>query len=122
MTFKEKVYQITSQIPSGKVATYGQIARLADSPHSARAVGMCMRTNPYAPKVPCHRVVASNGQLTGFSGVGGLTTKKQFLISEGVELIRNKVNLSRFLWKPKLTDLHQPKDQRHHDSVPSERS
>ena len=61
MTFREKVYQITRQIPKGKVATYKQIAVLAGNPKAARAVGMCMRTNPDAPAVPCHRVVAADG-------------------------------------------------------------
>jgi O-6-methylguanine DNA methyltransferase len=54
--FKEKVYKICSSIPKGKVATYGQIAKLAGKPKAARAVGAFMKNNPDAPIVPCHRV------------------------------------------------------------------
>jgi len=99
MTFRDRVYKITTKIPKGKVATYGQIAKLAGNRNAARAVGMCMRTNPFAPKVPCHRVVASNGGLTGYSAAGGLQKKKQMLLDEGVMFINDKVNLTKCLWK-----------------------
>ncbi len=99
MTFAGRVYKITNKIPKGKVATYGQIAKLAGSPKAARAVGMCMKTNPNAPQTPCHRVVASDGSLTGYSGKDGIVTKKKMLISEGVFFVKDKVNLSRSLWK-----------------------
>jgi O-6-methylguanine DNA methyltransferase len=100
MIFRDKVYQISKKIPKGKVATYGQIARLAGNPKAARAVGMFMKKNPYAPAVPCHRVVGSDGSLTGFSGGKGISTKKEMLISEGVSFVNNKVNLAISLWKP----------------------
>lgn len=98
MTFRDKVYSITKKIPKGKVATYGQIAKLAGSPKAARAVGMCMKTNPDAPRTPCHRVVASDGRLTGYSGVGGIAGKKEMLLSEGVYFTGEKVDLGRCLW------------------------
>ena len=82
-TFKEKVYKLTRQIPKGKVATYGQLARLAGSPRAARAVGVFMKINPDAPNTPCHRVVSANGNLTGYSAGNGLSTKKKMLIAEG---------------------------------------
>lgn len=94
MTFRDKVYNITKQIPKGKVATYGQIARLAGSPKAARAVGMCMKLNPDAPNTPCHRVVATDGKLTGYSGIGGIAEKKKMLLSEGVYFKGKKVDLS----------------------------
>lgn len=99
MTFRQRVYEITKKIPHGKVATYGQIAKLAGNPKAARAVGMCMKTNPDAPKTPCHRVVASNGSLTGYSANGGITVKKKMLIAEGVFFNRDKVDLFRSQWK-----------------------
>ena len=102
MSFKDVVYKITSNIPKGKVATYGQIARLAGYPKAARAVGMCMRTNPFAPRVPCHRVVASDGALTGFSAVGGIYKKKSMLFKEGVKFKKEKVDLSSSLWDGKV--------------------
>jgi methylated-DNA-[protein]-cysteine S-methyltransferase len=93
--FAQKVYEITKQIPRGKVATYGQIATLAGSPGAARAVGMCMKHNLYAPVVPCHRVVGANGQLTGFSAKGGIAKKKSMLMTEGVTFIGNRVDMKR---------------------------
>ncbi len=98
MMFRERVYQITKKIPQGKVATYGQIARLAGSPKAARAVGMCMKTNPNAPIVPCHRVVASDGSLTGYSAGDGIVTKKAMLLAEGVFFNKEKVDLTHSQW------------------------
>lgn len=100
MTFRDKVYEITRQIPAGRVATYGQIAALAGNPKAARAVGMCMRTNPDAPHTPCHRVVSVNGKLTGYSAGDGIPTKKEMLLKEGVVFKGEKVNLHLFLWAP----------------------
>ncbi len=93
-SFKEKVYKICRSIPKGKVATYGQVARLSGKPKAARAVGYYMRTNPDAPNTPCHRVVAADGSLTGYSGKGGVRKKKQMLITEGVKFKKDKVDLS----------------------------
>lgn len=99
MAFKDSVYEVTKKIPVGKVATYKQIAILAGSPKACRAVGMMMKNNPFAPTVPCHRVVASDGSLTGYSGGNGLITKKKMLIDEGVIFKGEKVNLEISAWK-----------------------
>ena len=99
MTFRDRVYQLTKKIPKGKVATYGQIAKLAGNKKAARAVGMCMKTNPDAPRTPCHRVVARDGSLTGYSAGNGISTKKTMLLAEGVYFINNKVDLKRSLWQ-----------------------
>ena len=65
--FQERVYaHLVKNVPRGKVTTYGAIAKALHS--SPRAVGQALRVNPYAPKVPCHRVVASNGAVGGFNG------------------------------------------------------
>jgi len=98
MTFRDRVYEITKKIPKGKVATYGQVAALVGSPKASRAVGMCMKTNPNAPIVPCHRVVAANGNLTGYSAGEGISTKKAMLIAEGVQFNKDKVDLSHSQW------------------------
>jgi len=98
MDFKEKVYELTKQIPRGRVATYGQLAKLAGHPKAARAVGVFMKINPNAPYVPCHRVVASNGKLTGYSAMGGVRKKKQMLIQEGVCFLGNKVDMTKSKW------------------------
>ncbi len=99
MTFQEEVYKITRQIPKGKVATYGQIAKLAEHPKAARAVGGFMKRNPDAPNTPCHRVVASDGKLTGYSGNGGVKQKKEMLTKEGVVFKGEKVDLLLSQWR-----------------------
>ena len=99
MNFKEKVYKICSSIPKGKVAIYGQIARLAGKPKTARVVGFFMKNNPDALIVPCHRVIGTDGSLTGYSGKGGITQKKKILLQEGVCFRNNKVNLSILKWE-----------------------
>lgn len=98
-SFTYKVYELTKQIPKGKVVTYGQLAKLAGSPKAARAIGMIMKTNPNAPHTPCHRVVASNGKLTGYSGGNGVSTKKEMLLAEGVFFKGERVDLTVSQWK-----------------------
>lgn len=91
MTFSQKVWALCAQIPPGKVATYGDIARALGC-RGARAVGYALNRNPYAPQVPCHRVVGSNGALTGFAG--GLPAKAELLTSEGVRINGNRADLT----------------------------
>ncbi len=98
-TFKEKIYTLTRAIPKGKVATYGQLARLAGKPKAARAVGGFMRTNPDAPHTPCHRVVAFDGKLAGYSMGKGVITKRAMLEKEGVLFVGTKVDLTKSQWK-----------------------
>src|SRR6516164_4085616 len=76
MTFDQKVWAVTARIPEGKVATYGWVARQLKCT-AYRAVGRALNRNPYAPAVPCHRVVGSSGALTGFAG--GLEAKERLL-------------------------------------------
>jgi len=71
------------KIPKGTVKTYKQVAIAINSPKSARAVANACAKNPYAPKVPCHRVIRSDGALGGYSAPGGIKTKKKLLIKEG---------------------------------------
>lgn len=100
MDFRQKVYELCRQIPQGKVATYGQLAHMAGYPKAARAVGMFMATNPDAPATPCHRVVASNGALTGYSAGEGIKTKITMLLKEGVKFKGMKVDLDQSQWQP----------------------
>lgn len=102
-TFRNAIYTLTKKIPRGKVATYGQLAALAGKPNAARAVGACMRTNPNAPRTPCHRVVSATGQLTGYSAKGGVHQKRKMLIEEGVQFIGNRVNLNKSRWNPSFS-------------------
>jgi O-6-methylguanine DNA methyltransferase len=99
--FSETVYQILRTVPKGKVVTYGQLAELSGKPKAARAIGMLMAKNPDAPHTPCHRVVASDGSLHGYSGGDGLPTKMKMLVDEGVAIKNNKVDLSISRWNGK---------------------
>ena len=98
LTFTAKVYQLAQKIPKGKVATYGQLAKLAGSSGAARAVGMATRNNPSKKITPCHRVVASDGSLTGYA-FGGVSAKKAILAKEGVIFNGSKVDLKKSGWK-----------------------
>ncbi len=71
------------RIPKGSVKTYKEVAIAINRPKSYRAVANACGKNPYAPKVPCHRVIRSDGSLGGFSGPGGEKTKKKLLKKEG---------------------------------------
>ena len=82
--FQQKVWKYLKRIPRGKVKTYKQIAIAIKSPKSARAVANACGKNPYAPKIPCHRVIRSDGGLGGYSGRGGIKTKLRLLRSEKV--------------------------------------
>jgi methylated-DNA-[protein]-cysteine S-methyltransferase len=88
MSFCEKVWAVTARVPKGKVTTYACIARALGG-NAYRAVGQALNRNPYAPAVPCHRVVGSNGALTGFAG--GLAKKRRMLEEEGVAVEKGRV-------------------------------
>jgi len=94
------VYAVVAAIPSGKVATYGQIAKLAGAPGAARAVGMCMRHNKDTKAVPCHRVVGSTGKLTGYAYGDGIPSKRKMLEREGVKFKNESVDLTLSGWVP----------------------
>jgi len=80
--FYQKVWTACAQIPKGQTRTYGELARSVGHPGAARAVGQALARNPFAPTIPCHRVISANGALTGYSGAGGLRRKKQLLDRE----------------------------------------
>ena len=82
-SFRRRVFSIVRAIPVGRVATYGDVARLAGAPRAARAVGNVMRTCD-DPSVPCHRVTGANGALGGYGSSPLL--KRQLLIAEGITL------------------------------------
>ena len=82
--FQRRVWRLALAIPRGRVRTYGELAaRLRTSP---RAVGQALKANPFAPRVPCHRVVAAGGRLGGYQGVARSRVKRALLAREGVTL------------------------------------
>ncbi len=99
MTFAEKVYEQLMQVPKGKVTTYKKLAGLLGT-KAYRAVGSALKNNPFAPEVPCHRVVKSDGKVGGFMGKleGDEVAKKIVMLrNEGVEILGGKVDLKKFL-------------------------
>jgi len=84
--FQDEVYGAVSSIPYGSVISYGKIAALIGRPKAARGVGAAMARNPLPVIIPCHRVVGSSGNLTGYSAAGGVSSKKWLLHMEGVSL------------------------------------
>ena len=82
--FQKKVWNYLKTIRKGTVKTYKQVAIAINRPKSARAVANAIGKNPFAPKIPCHRVIRSDGSLGGYSGKGGVKTKKLLLKREGI--------------------------------------
>ena len=84
--FEKKVWNYLKTIKKGKVKTYKEVAIAIKRPKSARAVANACAKNPYAPEIPCHRVIRSDGNLGGYSGKGGINQKHRLLRSEKVEI------------------------------------
>lgn len=82
--FEREVWHQLRMIPPGETRTYGEIARRLRRPHAARAVGRCNAKNPWSIVVPCHRLVGSDGSLTGYCG--GLKMKRRLLELEGIDV------------------------------------
>ncbi|HEY9226854.1 MAG TPA: methylated-DNA--[protein]-cysteine S-methyltransferase, partial [Gemmatimonadaceae bacterium] len=81
--FDRDVYVAARAIPPGATRTYGEIAKQIGQPNASREVGAALARNPFAIVVPCHRVVAANGKMGGFSAGGGVKTKLKLLAIEG---------------------------------------
>ena len=84
--FQIKVWKYLKKIPKGKVKTYKEVAIAINKPKAARAVANACGKNPYAPKIPCHRVIRTDGGLGGYSGRGGIETKLRLLRSEKIDI------------------------------------
>jgi len=92
-SFNERCYEILRAVPAGKVTTYKALAKALNT-KAYRAVGNAMNKNPHAPKVPCHRVVKSNGEAGGFAS--GTENKIKMLKAEGVEVKAGKIDLQEY--------------------------
>ena len=99
--FFEAVYDMVRQIPTGRVASYGQIARMVGSPRKARFVGFAMHASPgMAGGVPCHRVVFKDGSLAPGFAFGGPGIQREMLESEGVSFLEDgRADMARHLWE-----------------------
>lgn len=95
---REKIWQIVHQIPAGKVASYGQVAKLADLPGYARYVGYAMKKLPTGTKLPWHRVVNSQGRLSFPKDSREYQTQKNRLESEGIVFINGRFSMKKYGW------------------------
>tara|TARA_Y100000389_G_scaffold205102_1_gene263185 strand:- start:2944 stop:3282 length:339 start_codon:yes stop_codon:yes gene_type:complete len=101
LNFFERVYEVVRKIPSGRVSSYGLIARYLGSPQSARMVGWAMNASHNIDDVPAHRVVNRLGLLTGKHHFEGTNLMQQLLENEGIEIEDNQIiNFDQFLWDP----------------------
>jgi len=101
--FSEKVIQLVTQIPSGKVTTYGAIAEYLGNKRAARMVGWILNRQKYNKDIPAHRVVNRKGLLTGKMHFEGTNLMEDLLKSEGVPVENNQiVDFEKYFWKPKL--------------------
>lgn len=95
-SFNERCYAALRKVPKGKVTTYGELGK-AMKTKAYRAVGNAMNRNPYAPRVPCHRVVRSSGEVGDFAS--GTKNKIMLLRKEGVKIVNGKVDFKRYRYK-----------------------
>ena len=95
----ERIYEVVRSIPLGRVATYGQVARLAGAPRAPRFVGQALHRNPHPIETPCHRVVFAAGSLATNFGFGGPEAQRSLLEGEGVGFLDSThVDMERFRW------------------------
>ena len=87
--FARAVYEKLTLVPAGRVVSYQELARAVGKPRSARAVGNALNKNPYAPRVPCHRVVKASGDVGGFAH--GTEKKIRLLESEGIKISNKRI-------------------------------
>ena len=92
-SFNQRCYELLKKVPSGKVTTYKALARALNT-KTYRAVGRAMNKNPFAPHVPCHRVINSDGRLGGYAH--GLQKKITLLKNEGIEIKNDRVDLIKY--------------------------
>jgi O-6-methylguanine DNA methyltransferase len=95
-----KMYTYLQTIPKGKVVTYGQIARHLGNKGLARVVGNILHVNPEPDVYPCYKVVNAQGRLAPNFGFGGPEEQKRRLEADGIEVKENKVDLTKYQWKP----------------------
>lgn len=100
-SFEEKVYDATRSIPRGMVTTYGILGRIIGC-RSAQAIGQALQRNPFAPEVPCHRVIKGDLTIGGFFGAtsgADVVKKEEMLRKEGVTFVEGKLASRDMLWE-----------------------
>ena len=97
---KLQLYQVIAAIPSGQVASYGQLAKLAGHSGAARWVGYCLRHLPEDSSLPWHRVITASGKLAFATDSEGYWRQRELLQAEGIILHQHKVSMRRYQWQP----------------------
>lgn len=95
-SFYDCIYEAVMRVPSGRVATYGQIAAMAGNGNAARAVGNALHRNPAPGVIPCHRIVNADGRLAPGFAFGGVRAQQELLEAEGVEVVEGHVDLKKY--------------------------
>lgn len=101
--FSKTVLQLIKKIPKGKVATYGLIAKLAGKPRGAREVGWLLHSCTHSHNLPWQRVIKSGGQLSFPKSSYRDTLQRTLLEKESVAIVKDRVNLKKYLWDKKTT-------------------
>ena len=102
MSFYQKVYEIVRRVAEGRVASYGQIARMAGSPRASRAVGYALHVYPMPGVIPCHRIVNREGRLAPAFAFGGTDAQRKLLEAEGVKVDEEGyVDIKKYCWNGK---------------------
>ena len=101
-SFKDRVYRLVARIPKGKIATYGQLARLAGGPTRAREVGYAMAALPSGTRLPWQRVINARGEVSRRRRPGAELTQRMLLVQEGIRFdARGRVSMEQFQWSPR---------------------
>lgn len=104
--FFDKVYNVVKDIPRGKVATYGQIAKILGAPRYSRFVGFALHSNPNPKEIPCHRVVNRFGQLSKSFAFGGESSQRKLLEQEGIVFNADgTIDMKKYQWNQELLDI-----------------
>lgn len=101
----QQIWKTVGDIPSGRVASYGQVADLAGLPRRARLVGYALRKAPAGLALPWHRVINAKGMISFPKGTDSHARQVERLAAEGVELIGGRIDLTRYRWTPSLDEL-----------------
>lgn len=106
MSFFQRVYSLVKEIPAGKVATYGQIAKMLGAPRYSQIVGYALHDNPDVAHIPCHRVVNRFGEVCKGFAFGGEAEQRKRLEAEGIVFNADgRIDMEKYGWNPELLDI-----------------
>jgi methylated-DNA-protein-cysteine methyltransferase-like protein len=101
----ERIYETVRDIPSGNVASYGQVAEIAGIPRGARQVGWALRQLSRGDDVPWHRVITASGRIAFEAGSARFEKQQALLAQEDVTVTAGRVDMAKYRWRPELDEL-----------------